>query len=83
MNINRLDLKILCILAKENCINELAGMTVDEINGYNNEVIASRVQVVKRIKLLVEKDYVKKGILDNKAITYFITKTGLETINWI
>ena len=82
MNINRLDLTILTILAKDNCTNELTGMTIDEINSYNEEQIACRVQMVRRIKHLCDNKYIEKGILDNKAFTYFITKSGLEVIKW-
>ncbi len=36
-DINRLDLNILMILAKEKATNELNGMTVNEINTYYGE----------------------------------------------
>ena len=33
-DINRLDLNVLLVLAKDNAINELKGMTINEINSY-------------------------------------------------
>ena len=36
-DINRLDLNILMVLAKDNAIDELNGMTINEINSYYGE----------------------------------------------
>lgn len=82
MNINRLDLTILTILAKEDCRGKLTGMTINEINSFNGENLACRMQVVRRINHLLELGYVEKGIQDNKADTFFILEDGLKAIEW-
>lgn len=82
MNINRLDLTILTILAKEECFTELNGMTINEINSFNGDNLACRMQMIRRINHLIELGYIQKGIKDNKADTFFILNDGLKAIKW-
>ncbi len=52
-DINRLDLNILLILAKEEATDELNGMTVNEINSYYGEdkpPLSARPNLCKRIR---------------------------------
>lgn len=85
VDINRLDLNILMILAKESSIDELTGMTINEINSYNEEdqqLLSARPNLAKRIRRLHSMELIKKGIVDVRSDTYYITKNGLTTIKW-
>lgn len=84
-DINRLDLNILMILAKENALDELNGMTINEINSYyeqDNQLLSTRPNLAKRMRLLYSLGYVNKGIKDVISDTFFITSNGLKRINW-
>lgn len=84
-DINRLDLNILMILAKEKAIDELDGMTVNEINFYYGEdkpPLSARPNLCKRIRCLCSLKYIDKGIKDVLSNTYFITESGLKRIGW-
>lgn len=84
VDINRLDLSILMILAKESSIDELTGMTINEINSYNEEgqMLSARPNLAKRIRRLHSMKLIEKGIVDVRSDTYYITKNGLTTIKW-
>lgn len=84
-DINRLDLNILMILAKEKAMDELNGMTVNEINSYYGEdkpLLSARPNLCKRMRSLYSLKYVDKGIKDIISDTYFITDSGLKRIKW-
>lgn len=84
-DINRLDLNVLMILAKEKATDELNGMTVNEINSYYGEdkpPLSARPNLCKRMRSLYSLKYVDKGIKDVISDTYFITDSGLERIKW-
>lgn len=84
-DINRLDLNILMILAKESAMDELNGMTVNEINAYYGEdkpPLSARPNLCKRMRSLYSLGYIDKGIKDVISDTYFITNGGLERIKW-
>lgn len=81
MNINRIDVTVLEILSKENCNNAVTGMTINEINSYyEGTQVACRMQLFRRMTRLLELGFIKKGILDNKANTYYITPDGLKIL---
>lgn len=84
-DINRLDLNILMILAKEEATDELNGMTVNEINSYYGEdkpPLSARPNLCKRIRGLCSLKYIEEGIKDVISNTYFITESGLKRIKW-
>jgi hypothetical protein len=84
-DINRLDLNILMVLATDNAINELRGMTINEINSYYGEdkpLLSTRPNLSKRIKGLCSLGFVSKGIKDINSDTFYITENGLERIQW-
>ncbi len=83
--INRLDLNILMVLAKDNAIDELSGMTINEINSYYGEdkpLLSARPNLSKRIRGLCNIGYIEKGIKDVISDTFYITESGLERIKW-
>lgn len=82
-DINRLDLNILMVLAKDNAIDELNGMTINEINSYygeNKPLLSTRPNLSKRIRGLCSIGYIEKGIKDVISDTFYITKSGLDRI---
>lgn len=84
-DINRLDLNVLMVLAKDSAIDELSGMTINEINSYYGEdqpLLSARPNLSKRIRGLLSKGYIEKGIKDVISDTFYITKSGLERIKW-
>lgn len=84
-DINRLDLNILMVLAKDNAIDELNGMTINEINSYYGEdkpLLSTRPNLSKRIRGLCSVGYIEKGIKDVISDTFYITKSGLDKIKW-
>lgn len=83
VEINRLDLSILLILANEEAIDELKGMTINEINLYNEEKpLSARPNLSKRIRRLRSIGLIEKGIKDVVSDTYYITEKGLKIIKW-
>lgn len=81
--LNRLDLSILLILVNEEAMNELNGMTINEINLYNEEKpLSTRPNLSKRIRKLHSVGLIEKGVKDITSDTYFITEKGLTTIKW-
>lgn len=83
VEINRLDLSILLILANEEATDELKGMTINEINLYNEEKpLSARPNLSKRIRRLRSIGLIEKGIKDVVSDTYYITEKGLKTIKW-
>ena len=84
-DINRLDLNILMVLEKDNAIDELNGMTINEINSYygeNKPLLSTRPNLSKRIRGLCSIGYIEKGIKDVISDTFYITKSGLDRIKW-
>lgn len=83
VDINRLDLNILLVLAEDNAIDELKGMTINEINTYyKNQTLSARPNLAKRIRRLLSMGLIKKGIMDVRSDTFYITENGLTTIKW-
>lgn len=83
VDINRLDLNILLVLAEDNAIDELKGMTINEINTYyENQILSARPNLAKRIRRLLSMGLIEKGIMDVRSDTFYITENGLTTIKW-
>lgn len=84
-DINRLDLNILMVLAKDNAVDELSGMTANEINSYYGEdqpLLSTRPNLCKRLRGLCSIGYAEKGIKDVISDTFYITEKGLKRIKW-
>lgn len=82
MSLNRLDLFILKKMGRANATDALHSLTIDEINGEDEITLCSRVNLVRRIKILLEGEYIEKSLPDRKADTYIITPKGLELIGF-
>ena len=81
MNINRLDIIILELLESYKCNNKYLGMTISEMMESCN--MGCRNNVYIRLRKLLKEELIGKGIIDNHADTYYITKKGLETLQTI
>lgn len=71
-DINRLDLNILMVLAKDSAIDELSGMTINEINSYYGEdqpLLSARPNLSKRIRGLCNMGYIEKGSVIERLTT--------------
>lgn len=78
MNINRLDIIILQLLKSNDCNNKFSGMTIREMMSICD--MGCRNNVYIRLKKLLSDKLIDKGIIDNHADTYYITKQGLELL---
>lgn len=83
-NINRLDYIILQTIYTFGCINCYNSITISELMEENSQeskcILGSRMTIYKKLKKLVENAYIKKGIKDNHADTYYIIEKGIDLI---
>ena len=70
--LNRLEFMILETLYNGGCKDRFHGMTITEILDDNEGALGARMTVWKKIKRLVDAQYLGKGILDNHADTYYV-----------
>lgn len=83
LDINRLDLNIMFILAREGATDEFKGMTINEINNYDEDnPLSTRPNLSKRIRRLFAMEFIDKGIKDVLSDTYYVTSKGLDAIKW-
>ena len=81
MDLNRLDIILLQLLNSNNCNNKFSGMTIREMMSICD--MGCRRNIYLRLKNLLYYKLISKGIIDNHADTYYITKKGLETLQTI
>lgn len=81
LELNRLEYMILESLYVGGCKDRYHGMTVMEILDDNNGALGKRMTVWKKMKKMVSAGYIKKGILDNHADTYYLTEKSIKIIN--
>ncbi|MHB8066197.1 MAG: hypothetical protein ACYDG2_26850 [Ruminiclostridium sp.] len=74
--LSRLDFLILALLEANSAKSALTGMSVNEISQV--EVLSAEITLYKRLKLLLNLNYVAKGYKTGKAETYYITDKGLQ-----
>jgi hypothetical protein len=74
---SRLDYLILNLLDANSANTPIKGMTVDEMAEAADRISAN-ITLYKRVKVLMNLNYVAKGVKDGKADTYFITGAGLQ-----
>lgn len=78
--LNRLEYMILETLYNGNCKDYFHGMTVTEIQEDNEGALGARMTIWKKAKRLLSAGYVEKGVLDNHADTYFLSKKGIKIV---
>ena len=83
--INRTDYLILMTLYASKCTNFYHSMTITEIIEDNsddngNNPLGARMTVYRKLQRLVEIGYIKKGIKDDHADTFYIDAPGISLI---
>lgn len=78
--INRLEFLILDTLNRSKMYDCYHSMTIGEIMIENDNALGARTTIYKKLKKLCEQNYIKKGVLDNHADTYYITKAGKDLL---
>lgn len=75
---NKNDYLILAKIKDQGCVNEIKSLTVDAIKGLTNLSVS---KVRRSIVELKKASYIKEGILQRNAKTYYITKTAINKMN--
>lgn len=73
--LNRKDFLFMKILYKEKCTSYFISMTMKEVAA---ERKTSKSTVYRSFLKLLEKGLIKKGCLDKKAETYYLTEKGIK-----
>ena len=79
MELNRLEFNILKCLYDSGCIDPYHSMTITELLE-KHEKLEKRMTIYKKLRKLTEEKYVKKGIVDNHADTFFLSDKALKII---
>lgn len=80
MELNRLEFNILKCLYDNGCTDPYHSITITELLE-KNEVSDKRMTLYKKLSKLIEAKYVKKGIVDNHADTFFLSDKALKIID--
>lgn len=80
---NRLEYLILKTLYINDCNNEFVSMTITEIMDVNSDddgdcLLGTRITIYRKLKKLLEQKYIKQGITDDHAHTFYLDTRGLE-----
>lgn len=79
MELNRLEFNILKCLYDGGCIDSYHSMTITELLEKHEE-LGVRMTVYKKLNKLTKAKYVKKGITDNRADTFYLLDKALKII---
>lgn len=78
--LNRLEYMILETLYEFGSKDPFHGMTITEILDDNEGSLGARMTVYKKMKKLIKAGYIKKGIIDNHADTFYLLEKGIKTV---
>ena len=79
LGLNRLEFNILKCLYDSGCVNPYHSMTITELLEKYEE-LEKRMTIYKKLRKLIEEKYVKKGITDNHADTFYLLEKALKII---
>lgn len=79
LELNRLEFNILKCLYDSGCTDPYHSITITELLE-KNEVSGKRMTLYKKLNKLVKEKYVKKGITDNHADTFYLLDKALKII---
>ena len=79
LDLNRLELNILKCLYDDGCTDQYHSMTITELLN-NNVELGARMTVYKKLSKLVKAKYLKKGILDNHADSFYLLDKALKIL---
>lgn len=80
---NRLEYLILKTLYINDCNDEFVSMTITEIMDVNSDddgdcLLGTRITIYRKLKKLLNQKYIKQGITDDHAHTFYLDIRGLE-----
>lgn len=78
---SRKEYDILCVLKNKGCVDRLHSMSVYDLMDYEDGVFGCRTNINKLLAHLEQIGMISKGIMDSRAITWFITENGLKEIS--
>ena len=79
LGLNRLEFNILKCLYDSGCVDPYHSMTITELLEKYEE-LEKRMTIYKKLRKLTEEKYVKKGITDNHADTFYLLEKALKKI---
>ncbi len=79
LGLNRLEFNILKCLYDSGCVDPYHSMTITELLEKYKE-LEKRMTIYKKLRKLTEEKYVKKGICDNHADTFYLLEKSLKII---
>lgn len=79
LELNRLEFSILKCLYDSDCVDPYHSMTITELLKKYEE-LEKRMTIYKKLRKLTEDKYVKKGITDNHADTFYLLEKALKII---
>lgn len=80
LELNRLEFLILDTLYESGCKDHFHSMTITELLESNENALGARMTVYKKMKKLLKAGYIKNGVLDNHADTFYIVEKGIELV---
>lgn len=78
-DLNRLEFNILKCLYDSECTDQYHSMTITELLNKHTE-LGTRMTVYKKLSKLTKAKYVKKGILDNHADSFYLLEKALKIL---
>lgn len=80
LKLNRLEYNILKCLHKNGCIDQYNSMTITELLEENKELLGVRMTVYRKLNKLNRAGYIKKGIIDDHADTFYLASKALKIL---
>lgn len=80
LELNRLEYNILKCLHKNGCTDKYNSMTITELLEENEDLLGARMTVYKKLNKLNRAGYIKKGIIDDHADTFYLTSKTLKIL---
>jgi DNA-binding PadR family transcriptional regulator len=75
------ELLLLVILRKEDAVDRVKALTIDQCMDEEDELSEANHNTIYKIFVRMQKNgYVARGLSDENAHSYYITKKGLDTI---
>jgi DNA-binding PadR family transcriptional regulator len=75
------ELLLLAILRNEGAIDRVKALTIDQCISEEDELLQTKYNTIYKIFVRMRKDgYVARGLSDENAHSYYITKKGLDTV---
>ncbi len=80
LKLNRLEYNILKCLHKGGCTDQYHSMTITELMEENEDLSEVRMTLYRKLNKLSKAGFIKKGIVDNHADTFFLADKSLKIL---